>query len=84
MELDERVDEVTSASDLADFVAALRTDLERHGKEDERENPTLERYLDAIQSWIRDAFVGHSGAKAFASPNWQTFARILLASKSYE
>ena len=85
MELHERVDEVVSANDLADFVAAVRTDLERHGREeDEWENPTLEGYLEAMEAWIRDALVGHSGSKAFASPNWQTFARILLASKSYE
>jgi hypothetical protein len=75
------VDKVEASNDLADFVEALRKDLLEHGDEEEEwDNLTLERYLDAMESWIRDAL----GKTPNSTPSWRTFARILYASKIYE
>lgn len=77
MELHEQIAKVNSKQELADFVAALRHDLTT--QRDQWENPTLDRFLEAMEAWIRDA--GQSQLKA---PAWRTFADILYAAKIYE
>lgn len=88
MDLDEMLESIVSWNDLANFVAALRKDLLENGHLDEWENPTLERYLDAMESWVQDALV-HPSAFMAASmppsmPSPRVFGQILYASKSYE
>jgi hypothetical protein len=83
MELRERVAAITSKEDLADFVGALRKDLEAHG--DKWENATLECFLEAMQAWIEDSdgYYLNMG-QPVPQPKWRTFAEILIASKVYE
>lgn len=77
MELHEQIAKVNSHQELADFVAALRHDLRT--QRNEWENPTLERYLEAMEAWIRDA-----GQSRLKDPGWRTYAHILYAAKLYE
>ena len=84
MELKERVTAIASKQDLADFVGALRKELETQGEE--WENPTLERFLEAMQAWIEDSdgYYANTGQPVPVQPTWRTFAEILIASKIYE
>ena len=77
MELHERIAKVNSKQELADFVAGLRHDLTT--QRDQWENLTLERYLEAIEAWIRDA-----DQLQLTGPACRIFADILYAAKIYE
>ncbi len=50
MDLHQQIGKIKSKEDLADFVAALRLDLEANPEK--WENPTLERFLSAMEDWI--------------------------------
>lgn len=82
--LHEQIASITSKEDLARFVGALRRDLKEHA--DEWENPTLETFLEAMESWIEstDGFYRNKGQEAPPIPNWKTFADILYAARIYE
>jgi hypothetical protein len=84
MEIDERIQTIASKEDLADFVAALLVDLNTNP--DDWENPTLERFLSAMERWIRsmDNYYVNTGQTPPAVPQWKTFADVLYASKIYE
>jgi hypothetical protein len=84
MELDQRISNIKSRQDLAEFVGALRQDLETN--DNGCENPTLEQFLGAMEAWIQsmDAFYRNRGEQPPASPSWQTFAHILYASRIRE
>jgi hypothetical protein len=84
MELHERIELVRSKEDLADFVLALRLDLDANPGG--WENPTLDRFLDALEDLIRglDNVSKNTGQPLVQQPTWQTFAAILYASKIYE
>lgn len=84
MELHQRIDVINTKDDLAEFVAALRLDLEANPNE--WENPTLERFLLAMEDWIRsmDNYYKNTGQQIPQVPTWRTLADILLASKMYE
>lgn len=75
---------IRSKEDLADFVESLRDDLLRDP--DSWENPTLERYLDAMAAWIRsmDSYYTNVGQQPPEIPDWSIFADILSAAKIYE
>ena len=84
MKLSQLIPNIDSKDDLAAFVGALRKDLETN--RDKWENPTLELFLEAMESWI-ESMGGHylnKGQQVPQPPTWQTFARILHASKIYE
>lgn len=78
------IDFIDTKEDLADFVSGLREELKK--SPDEWENQTLDRYLDAMESWIRviDAYSKNTGDIEALSPSWKTFAKILCAAKVYE
>jgi hypothetical protein len=84
VELHERIEQIKSKEDLADFVSALKLDLETHPLE--WENPTLGRFLNAMERWIAsmDNYYKNTGQPPVEIPTWRTFADILLASKMYE
>ena len=84
MELHERVGHIKSKEDLADFVSALRIDLEVNPGR--WENPTLEHFLEAMEGWIRDmdGYYVNSGQTPPQEPTWKTVAHILMASTMYE
>lgn len=78
------IDSINTKEDLAEFLFGLRKDLiENPG---DWENQTLDRYLDAMESWIRviDAYSKNTGDTEALSPSWRTFAKILSAAKIYE
>ena len=84
MELHEHIEKISSKTDLADFVSALRLDLEVNPGE--WENPSLERFLSAMEDWIRsmDNYYVNTGQKVPLDPTWRTLADILYASKMQE
>ncbi len=84
MELHEQIEQIKSKEDLADFVSALKLDLEADPVG--WENPTLGRFLDAMERWIEsmDNYYKNTGQPPVENPTWRTFADILLASKMYE
>jgi hypothetical protein len=84
VELHEQIEQVKSKEQLADFVLALKLDLETHPLE--WENPTLGRFLDAMGCWITsmDNYYKNTGQSPVEIPTWRTFGDILLASKMYE
>lgn len=84
MDLKKKVDAVTSRDDFAAFVDALRNDLNMHP--DDWENPTLDRFLEALCAWVRDSGGYYQGNNlpAREPPSWKNFAEMMLAAKCDE
>jgi uncharacterized protein YukE len=82
--MSKEIESINTREDLADFVSSLREELAKNP--DEWENQTLDRFLDAMESWIRviDAYSKNTGDIESLSPSWKTFAKILCAAKVYE
>ncbi|MDO9382357.1 MAG: RdgB/HAM1 family non-canonical purine NTP pyrophosphatase [Hyphomicrobiaceae bacterium] len=68
---------ISSKAELVTFVENLRADL--IAKPAEWENASLDRYLNALHSWIAD-----TTALDGDEPKWRSLAKALLAAKSYE
>jgi hypothetical protein len=84
MKLHEQVAQVDSKQALAEFVEALREDLQSNPAE--WENATLDRFLGALASWIEDSdgyYINHSRPVP-TSPSWRNIAEMLVAAKIYE
>ncbi len=77
MELHQQVGQVKTKEDLAAFIAALRLDLAANPEE--WENHTLERFLEAMEAWIRDmdGYFKNMGQPVVDVPNWRTLAHIV-------
>ncbi|MFF2525624.1 DUF7660 family protein [Streptomyces liangshanensis] len=77
-------DHIPDREALAAFVAHLREDHARHG--DDWENPTLDRFLEALAAWITDApgSYAHREQELPAGGDWTFFARALSAARFYE
>lgn len=84
MDVIKAIEFVRTKQDLADFVSHLRSDFMENPIE--WENQTLDRYFDAMESWIRviDNYAENSGDADVRHPSWRTFAKILAAAKAYE
>ncbi|WP_446673948.1 DUF7660 family protein [Paenibacillus sedimenti] len=67
--------EVKTKEDLIRFIISLKSDLDVNINE--WENPTLNSFLEGMESWLRDT-------GTIAEPNWSVFAIILSAGRSYE
>jgi hypothetical protein len=82
--LPERLEMIRSKEDLADLVPALCSDFKTNPTA--WENDTLDRFLDAMQDWIRssDAYYRNAGQECPELPTWRTFAEILCAARIYE
>lgn len=80
----EQVENIQTKEEFADFVEAFRKELIL--APDEWENPDLERFLGAMEAWVRaiDIYAKNSGDKNISTPSWSTFAKILCAAKVYE
>ena len=76
----ELVEEVQTPQDFIAFVHALLTDYQTN--EDDWENPTLDRFLEALASWTEDWFNKHGEPAPPAQ--WSVFAQALLAASMYE
>ena len=92
MDLNQMLDKVDSKQSFLEFVSALSADwfkeeeLEKHSPSNPYgpgalgwENGSIGSFLDAMQAWASD-----SEDKVSEKPDWNTFARILLAGKFYE
>ena len=92
MDLNQMADKVNSKQSFLEFVSALSADWFNEEKLEKQkpsspygagvlgwENGSIGSFLDAMQRWTSD-----SGDKISGSPDWKTFARILLAGKYYE
>lgn len=84
MDLYELAERVQSRQDLAEFIEALRRDLETNG--DAWENPTLDRYLESLAMWITDmdGYFHNQGREVPSEPDWQLVAHMLDAAAIYE
>lgn len=63
--------------ELAAFIGYLHADLKSNP--DAWENGTLDRFLEAMQAWLKD-----SDASESIDPKWRAFAQTLLAARVYE
>ena len=88
----ELIERVNSRDSFLEFVSALRADLlASHAQEAatpsspygpnalDWENPSLDRYLEALRAWTDDM-----GDRITEPPSWRTFADMLYAAKTYE
>ena len=73
--LDAAARSISSREEFVRFLAALRDDLKSNPAT--WENPTLDRYLDALGGYLTDASIP-------PEPVWRTLARALLAASRYE
>jgi hypothetical protein len=50
------------------------------------ENPTLERFLDALARWLEDSdwYYKNAGLDVPRTPSWKSIAEMLLAATMYE
>jgi len=80
----QRLASVNSSLSCADFVDFLRESLA--AEPGAWENPTLERFLEAMAAYLRvmDEIQSNLGKPAHGLPTWQTFAGVLYAAKVYE
>ena len=72
---------VGSLADLALFARQLGTEAAG------AENPTTERFLEALAAWIEDSYVGKASPPPHgidAVPSWNVFAIMLTAALEYE
>lgn len=78
------MDAVRTREDLATFVLALREDL--LANQAAWENPTLERFLQALAAWCTDmpAYFLNRGVEQPEQPDWNLVARMLTAASVYE
>jgi hypothetical protein len=77
--------EVRSRDQFSEFAASLSRDL--HDNFDEWENPTLERFLEAMAAYALDApgSLKNSGSQIDPErPSWELFALILAGARVYE
>lgn len=77
-------DDVSTRADAVQFILSLRQELLEHPER--WENDTLDRFLEAMASWLNDApgwFKNH-GKEESARPDWQYVAHMLAAATMYE
>jgi hypothetical protein len=84
MELHDLVDQVQTRHDLVGFIQTLHRDLATNGSE--WENPTLDRFLEALAAWTEDmdGYFRNRGQKVPSEPTWQLIADMLHAAHLYE
>jgi hypothetical protein len=84
MKSHEMVEGIGSKADLVKFIEALAGDLQAHPEG--WENASLERYLNALASWLEDSdgYYRNRGLQPPTSPTWKTVAEMLIAAKMYE
>ena len=92
MDLNQMADSVNSKQSFLEFVSALSADWFKETELEKKspsspygsgalgwENGSIGSFLDAMQAWA-----SASADKISEVPNWNTFAKILLAGKFYE
>ncbi len=79
-QLFEEANHVESASDLASFIGRLTVHLKE--EPDSWENPTLSRYLRAMNRWMATAATA-PGRVGNEVPTWSEVASMLIASSTF-
>lgn len=84
MTLNERIATIKTREDFIAFVALLREDWQQRG--DEWENPTLDRYFEAMGAWVSDmdGYYKNSGKPMPTNIDWEFIASVLMAASMYE
>jgi len=84
VDLDEQQRSLRSKEEFAAFVDQLREDLLK--RPDEWENPTLDRFLEAMAAWVSgsDGYYRNISQPYPNDINWSFFAGVLLAARIYE
>lgn len=84
MEISELARNINTREDLICFIHALGKDLENNP--DTWENPTLERFLEAIAAWMKsmDRYYINNDLPVPQKPTWRVVGEILMAAKMYE
>lgn len=82
MSIDPR--QVRSKADFLAFLEALQASLKDNP--DQWENPTLERYLEALAAWVdaSDNSYRNRGEPVPTDINWRFMAEAFLAGQMYE
>ena len=75
---------VATKTEFLQFLEELLADLKQNS--DAWENPSLERYLEAIAAWVNasDSYYRNSGQPSPANVSWRFFAEALTAARIYE
>ena len=78
------IGQVNSHSDLAQIVQQMLSDLRAHP--DEWENPTLDRFLDALAASLEGlpGLYANRGEQFPHAPTWKMFAGVLVTASGYE
>lgn len=84
MELHEKIEQVQSKEDLAEFIMKLRDDLRVNAESWDNQN--LDQFLEAMAAWVSamDFWAKNKGIPQVESPSWKMIAQILYAAKIYE
>ncbi|MCC3766189.1 hypothetical protein [Streptomyces sp. UNOC14_S4] len=77
-------DELRDRDELVAFLRSLHHDFQQRGHK--WENPTLDRFLEALASWAEasDGWYRSFGKELPPEGNWTFFARALAAATVYE
>lgn len=83
-ELHEQVMTIHTRDDLVRFLERLADDLRENS--DAWENPTLDRFLDALARWTSsmENVYRNTGRPVPQEPSWRTFGEMMLAARIYE
>lgn len=75
---------VSSHTDVARVAESMLTDLRNHP--DEWENPTLERFLDALAASLEGlpGLYANRGERFPESPTWKILAEAVVMASGYE
>ena len=75
---------VASKSQFLEFLAGLEADLKENPSE--WENPTLDRYLEAMGAWVSsyENCYRNANRPLPAEQDWAFFAKVLSAARIYE
>ena len=84
MNLIEHQNSICLREDFVAFVKALSKDL--HDNPESWENDNLERFLEALSSWVEDmdGYYLNQGQSVPQQPDWKVVADMLMAAKMYE
>jgi hypothetical protein len=72
---------VSTRDDLADFLEAVLDDLRTGGGRDQWENPTLDRFLDALAATASARVADRDDQEA---ASWRLFAEMIASATGYE
>lgn len=74
-------EQVKDKESFVEFLQALSEDLSSN--KEGWENLELERYLEAMERFLRDSQDGSANRVDF-TPSWNLFAKIMIAASLYE